>query len=97
MAFVVFISPEISELCEIKTNIKCTEGGCSSVFMNSSNLEMHLIKTHQKCSSYLDKKQNDVVFHYFCPVDGCKYQLNRNRQETELRWFTKMKFLKQVR
>ncbi|KAL1129053.1 hypothetical protein AAG570_013585 [Ranatra chinensis] len=94
-SLIVKISPEISELSEIKTNLRCTEEGCTSVFLNTSNLEMHLIKTHKKQSGYLDKKSRGIVFQYFCPSDNCKYKLDPERKTGELRWFTKFRYLKQ--
>ncbi|KAK9511948.1 hypothetical protein O3M35_000505 [Rhynocoris fuscipes] len=57
---------------------------------------MHLIKKHQKNSGYLNKKPDDCNFQYFCPEKNCKYFLDNSRSVNELRYFSKMKYLKQV-
>ena len=90
------VCPPESELSEIITNIKCTEQGCTSVFPNTSTLEMHLIKTHNKHSNFLAKKKSNCTFRYFCPVKECKYELHAERSDDQLRWFTRKKYLKQV-
>uniref|UniRef100_T1HKP1 C2H2-type domain-containing protein n=2 Tax=Rhodnius prolixus TaxID=13249 RepID=T1HKP1_RHOPR len=90
---IIQISPQSSELMEIVNKVKCPQ--CDSIFSNAPNLEMHLIKRHHKISNYLDKKPEDCVFQYFCPESGCKYFLENRRDLNELRFFSKMKYLKQ--
>lgn len=92
---IIKICPSEGDLSEIHTNVNCTESGCTSVFPNTSSLEMHLIKTHSKSSSFLKKKETNRTFRYFCPVKSCKYEMVQERTEGQLRWFTKHKYLKQ--
>lgn len=93
---IVKVCPTEVELSKVQTNVKCPELECTSTFPNTSSLEMHLIKTHSKDSSFLNKKEDNRVFQYYCPVKSCKYEMTEDRSECQLRWFTKHKYLKQV-
>lgn len=85
---VIKVCPPPSELCAIKTNIHCPEEGCKSVFKNTANLDMHLLKHHKKKD--ILKKDEGVNCHYHCPVEGCPYNLSSGQ------FFKRLKYLKQV-
>lgn len=73
----------VAEECKIKTMIKCTEEGCSSIFMTESNLTLHVIK-HHKRSNLPEAEAN--IKHYYCPDLVCK---------SNNRYFRSMKLLRQ--
>ena len=83
------ICPPPTELCGIKTNIQCPEDGCSKIFLNSSILDMHLLKHHKK--ENIRKKDKGKSCQYHCPVDECIYNINSSR------FFKCFKYLKQVK
>ncbi|KAK7791811.1 hypothetical protein R5R35_001234 [Gryllus longicercus] len=82
------ICPLPAELSEIKKNIPCSEEGCNRMFLNSSNLDMHLLKHHKK-SNKIVKINSDVKYQYHCPIDKCSYNVKSER------FFKNMKYLKQ--
>jgi hypothetical protein len=84
---VIKICPPPSELSVIKTNVHCPEEDCRSVFKNTANLDMHLLKHHKKS---ILKKSDGVNCQYHCPIEECPYNLN-SRQ-----FFKRLKYLKQV-
>ncbi|XP_069688080.1 serine-rich adhesin for platelets [Periplaneta americana] len=81
------ICPPPSELCVIKTNIHCPEEGCRSIFKNTANLDMHLIKHHKKENN--SKKDMGVNYQYHCPIEECPYNLQSKQ------FFKCLKYLKQ--
>lgn len=85
----VVISKE--ELDGIKNKLSCTQPGCSKYFTSSSNLSMHLWKSHKledKNPMLSSSEKSDVQYH--CPVEKCKYNKDLGR------FFPRVKLLKQV-
>ncbi|XP_067000759.2 serine-rich adhesin for platelets isoform X2 [Anabrus simplex] len=84
------ICPLPVELSEIKKNILCTEEGCNRMFLNSSNLDMHLLKHHKKANKQFIRLNNSQMrYQYHCPIEKCSYNMNSER------FFKNMKYLKQ--
>lgn len=84
------ICPPAAELSNIKTDVTCTEPGCSSMFSNTSNLNMHLFKVHKVGDPQQWKKSNaESLTQYHCPEEKCLYNINSKR------FFQKLKYLKQ--
>ncbi|XP_014243336.1 uncharacterized protein LOC106663197 [Cimex lectularius] len=83
------VCPSAEELSTIVNRVCCPY--CSSVFANSSRLEMHLCKFHKE--GKLEAKKGNCL--YFCPEESCKYALVEDRDPSLLRFFTKLKYLRQ--
>lgn len=80
-----------SELTLTETKRKqCTVIGCTSTFINLSNLQMHLDKHHKIPMKKIIDKNTEV--HYFCPVAKCKYNVVEN---SSLNYFKTKKYLRQ--
>ncbi|EEB18585.1 hypothetical protein Phum_PHUM521410 [Pediculus humanus corporis] len=80
------VFPTAEELSLVRTKIKCPQTGCESVFLSTSNLNMHLIKRHKIANNGLTKKSE---MQFFCPVESCSYFKKSKKH------FTKLKYLKQ--
>lgn len=92
------VFPKASELSEILNYNPCPEYGCSEVFHNTPNLEMHLRKFHGKDDERTQmSKRKNVIRQYYCPEIGCKYMYNPNLHMQDNRFFTQHKYLKQVK
>ncbi|KAJ9575895.1 hypothetical protein L9F63_007207 [Diploptera punctata] len=81
------ICPQPSELSGIKTNIHCPEEGCGKIFLNSANLDMHLLRHHKK--ENISNKDKEKICQYHCPVEKCLYNIKSNQ------FFKQLKYLKQ--
>ncbi|XP_028141469.1 uncharacterized protein LOC114335429 [Diabrotica virgifera virgifera] len=73
--------PTVEE-SRINNKLKCTEEGCNSVFVSESNLNLHLVKTHNRTNLKSDTCQKQ----YFCPELGCPYHTKK--------YFRKLKILR---
>ncbi|XP_072378449.1 uncharacterized protein [Diabrotica undecimpunctata] len=62
-----------AEESRVHNKLKCTEEGCNSVFMSESNLNLHLVKTHQRTNLKSDMLQKQ----YFCPELECAYHTKK--------------------
>lgn len=67
--------------------LKCIVSNCDSIFQSTSNLKMHLEKTHKIFSTF----GSFTAAQYYCPHNGCKYNISHN----ENKFFTSKKLLKQ--
>jgi hypothetical protein len=79
------------ELESVKNKLTCNQIGCTKTFTSSSNLNMHLWKTHKiddKKPPAKNGSSDTVQFH--CPENSCKYSLDQGR------YFSQVKLLKQV-
>lgn len=79
------ICPSPEELSVIVNNVTCSK--CGLVFRNEPRYRLHDLKVHQQ--KKLDKITRENV-RYHCPVQSCVYAANSQR------WFSTMKYLKQV-
>lgn len=92
------IFPSEADLCDIKTNIPCPVDHCPRIFKSSSNLTMHLEKYHKLIEpnrSSLEKKSDNVIYQYYCPVKFCQYHDNIKSNKKKI-FFDQLKYLKQV-
>lgn len=80
------ICPSANELSVIINNVKCNQ--CGLVFKNESRFRFHHVKIHQR--KKLEKMDKMETTHYHCPEKTCIYS------PTSSRFFTTMKYLKQV-
>lgn len=76
--------PSVEELNKVNSLVHCPEKDCTGVFYSTSNLNLHLAKTHKK--EHL-LKNVDAVREYYCPETDCLYNKNK--------FFKSMKCLKQ--
>nr|XP_018897617.1 PREDICTED: ATM interactor-like [Bemisia tabaci] len=91
------IFPSEADLCDIKTNIPCPVDHCPRIFKSSSNLTMHLEKYHKLIEpnrSSLEKKSDNVIYQYYCPVKFCQYHDNIKSNKKKI-FFDQLKYLKQ--
>lgn len=87
----IVISKE--ELEGIQNKLSCTQPGCNKNFTSSSNLSMHLWKSHKledKNLIFSPSEKSDLI-QYHCPVERCKYSKELGR------FFPLIKLLKQVK
>lgn len=81
--------PSESSLVENKRK-QCTVLGCTSTFINLSNLHMHLQKHHRIPVNKIVDNNTDV--HYFCPISKCKYNV---LESSGSNYFKTKKYLRQ--
>lgn len=79
------VYPTAEELDKVITNLTCPH--CTSMFNTSSNLNLHLAKTHNLPHLLKKKTLENVTKLYHCPVATCTYN--------ESGHFKKYKFVKQ--
>lgn len=82
---VKIVCPSAEELSVIINNVRCNQ--CGLVFQNESRFRLHDLKVHQRKN--LDKIAKESI-KYHCPEVSCIYS------PTSQRYFTTMKYLKQV-
>lgn len=78
------IYPTIEELSTVNSTVRCTEEGCTGIFMSESNLNLHLMKTHKKENLLVSC---NAVREYYCPELSCSYNDTKS--------FKSLKLLKQ--
>ncbi|XP_065333949.1 uncharacterized protein Asciz [Cloeon dipterum] len=76
-------------LSSVKNDLVCTQPGCNKVFKSSSNLDLHLWKSHKIQEKMPSTENNSAVIQYHCPEPCCKYNIEQGRS------FPKVKLLKQ--
>ncbi|XP_059486009.1 uncharacterized protein LOC132202813 [Neocloeon triangulifer] len=76
-------------LSSVNNDLTCTQPGCNKVFKSSSNLDLHLWKSHKIQEKMPTAEEKFVKIQYHCPEAGCKYNLTLGRS------FPKAKLLKQ--
>lgn len=80
------IAPSEADLT-LPIRIPCTQLPCSSIFPNSGQLRMHLLR-HHKVASNKDASFNSER-RFFCPRHDCKYNISASRH------FRSMQMLRQ--
>lgn len=83
----VRITPAISTLLP-NQQFKCEFKNCKALFSTISNLNMHVLRSHQ--SKKLEKKKDPNKYLFHCPVDGCKF----HAEEEPPKAFSNLKYLK---
>lgn len=83
------ITPEISSLLP-NQKFKCEFKNCKAFFSTISNLNMHVLRSHQ--SKKLEKKKDPNKYLFHCPVEGCKF--HEKFEEDNPKTFTNLKYLK---
>lgn len=99
-AVVEEIYPSVDELTRIETEIPCHVQGCSKIFLSSSALRMHVIKTHNMFANDVEKrlfsrlnsssKKSTTKKVFYCPINDC------SRSKTSKKPFLKLAHVKQV-
>lgn len=89
MCNILKICPEVSELCSVITELKCTEKDCNAILKSSSNLKMHYVKHHLKSTLPKQNLPEGTIMHYYCPEKSCIYNVSATKH------FTHKRFLKQ--
>lgn len=82
------ITPEISTLLP-NQKFNCEFKNCKAFFSTVSNLNMHVLRSHQ--SKKLEKKKDPNKYLFHCPVEGCKFH---EKFEENPKTFTNLKYLK---
>lgn len=82
------VTPEISTLLP-NQKFNCEFKNCNQVFSTISNLNMHVLRSHQ--SKKLEKKKDSNKYLFHCPVEGCKFH---EKYEENPKTFTNLKYLK---
>lgn len=79
------VCPSAEALSVVVNNVQCAQ--CNASFRNESRLRFHDLKVHQRKN--LDKTVKESI-RYHCPESSCVYSCASDR------YFTTMKYLKQV-
>ncbi|CAG9862093.1 unnamed protein product [Phyllotreta striolata] len=66
--------------CRVNNKVMCTEEGCNSVFRSESNLNLHVVKTHQRLNLSPDAFQK----RYYCPEPSCAYNKKKFFKELKI-------------
>ncbi|KAL4630256.1 ATM interactor-like [Arapaima gigas] len=69
------VTPSVSELTRVRTNLLCTVEGCAKVLSNAPALNMHLVKSHGLKDGHVNPTLGKGVTGsqkvYCCPVEDC--------------------------
>lgn len=89
-------TPTIHEITNVQ-HLPCSQFGCTSLFRNSGQLNMHLTQHHKLLASS-STATTAAMRQFFCPIDTCKYHRKHGLPYPATKrshFFGSMKLLKQ--